>query len=132
MMAKRKRRRKRRKNPSALGWIEIVAALASLGLIGVGQVLARAEVRRALMVQQVPDVSGPELMVRAGAVIGIVAGGYALVTQPETTAKIVAGLGALTGASFLIAPGWPYMVGASNIRPLNLPAPDDQTADQGA
>jgi hypothetical protein len=118
VMAKRKRRRKRRKNPSAVGWVEILAALAALGLVGFGHVLARSEIRDALIQGRVPNVAFAELLIRAGGVIGTVAGGYALVSQSDTTAKVVGGMGALAGASFVISPGWPYIAGLSSTKAI--------------
>lgn len=119
-MAKRRKRRgrKRRKNPSTYGWVEIAAALAALGLVGFGHVMARSDIRKALLAQQIPDVALPEMLIRAGGIIGILAGGYALLHASDTTQKVVAGLGAAAGAAFLISPGWPYAAGLSSPKAL--------------
>lgn len=117
-MAKRRKRRKRRKNPSTFGWVEIAAALAALGLVGFGHVLARQTIRNALLYGQVPDVALPETLIRAGGIIGVLAGGYALLNSSNTTQKVVAGVGGIAGAAFLISPGWPYAAGLSSPKAL--------------
>ena len=116
-----KRRRRRRKNPSMGGWVELAAAAAAIGLVVVGNVLLRKEVRAAIMAGEVPNVALYELMIRAGGGLALLAGGVGVISNPDTTAKIVNGLGAALGASFAILPGWPYETGLAHTTP-QLPA----------